>query len=343
MTVATAPVSGARLSLVTRSGVATILLVLLAVLIVSGFFVGSGDYSITDAWHALFGGGDATTVEVIRNNRVPRTLLAVIAGIALGVAGAAMQGLTRNPLADPGILGVNSGAYFAMVVGAVGLGIGSTVGFVLCAMMGAFLAATIVYFVGSRGVGGASPAKLVLTGVAVGSIFAGTGFGLTMIDPKAFDTIRSWQVGTLDGRNWTELSVVWPPIVLGVVAALILIPYLNGLALGDDRARALGVPVTSVRIGGFLAITLLCGAATAALGPVTFLGLMVPHVVRILFGPDNKWVIPMCLLVGPVVLVGADLVARVATPGELPVGMVTAFIGAPVLIALARRHGGADL
>lgn len=324
-------------------GVVTLgLLALLVLLTGLGFFVGSGDYTLGDTWSALWGSGDATMLEVIRNNRVPRTLLALVVGAALGTAGAIMQGLTRNPLADPGILGVNAGAYFAMVCGAVFFGISTTGGYVICAMAGAFLAATLVYFVGSRGVSGASPAKLVLTGVAVASVFSGVGFGLTMIDPKAFDIIRGWQVGTLDGRNWSHLLIVIIPIVVALVAALFLIPFLNGLALGDDRARALGVPVTAVRTVGFIVVTVLCGAATGALGPVTFIGLMVPHAVRMLFGPDNKWVIPVSILIGPAIMVGADIIGRIASSSELPVGMVTAFIGAPVLIYLVTRRGVSD-
>lgn len=325
-----------------RAAILFLLIATVVVLTFVGFFVGSGDYSVSDAWRALFGEGDPTTLEVIRNNRVPRTLLAVLVGIALGASGAIMQGLTRNPLADPGILGVNSGAYFAMVVAAVAFGISSISGYMVAAMVGAFAAATLVYVVGSRGISGASPEKLVLTGVAAGSIFSGIGFGLTMINPKSFDAIRSWQVGTLDGRDWSQVSVVWIPIVVGALVAMILIPYLNGLALGDDRARALGIPVGRVRLAGFVIVTVLCGSATAALGPITFVGLMVPHVVRVLFGPDNRWLLPTCLVVGPIVMVGSDLIARVATSSELPVGMVTAFLGAPVLIALVRRKGGAD-
>ncbi|MGV9710701.1 FecCD family ABC transporter permease [Gordonia sp. NPDC003424] len=331
---------GARLGPLSHAAIVLILVAVLVGLTFVGFFVGSGDYSIADAWHALFNVGDPTTLEVIRNNRVPRTLLAVLVGVALGSAGAIMQGLTRNPLADPGILGVNSGAYFAMVVAAVAFGVSSTGGYMAAAMVGAFAAATLVYYVGSRGISGTSPENLVLTGVAAGSIFSGIGFGLTMIDPKSFDTIRSWQVGTLDGRGWTEVSVVWIPILGAATLSMLLIPYVNGLALGDDRAQALGIPVRRVRLAGFVLLTVLCGAATAALGPITFVGLMVPHVVRILFGPDNRWLLPVCIVVGPIVMVGSDLVARVATAGELPVGMVTAFIGAPVLIALVRRQGG---
>lgn len=331
---------GARLGSLSHAAILLILIGVAVGLTFVGFFVGSGDYTIADAWHALFNTGDPTTLEVIRNNRVPRTLLALFVGIALGAAGTIMQGLTRNPLADPGILGVNAGAYFAMVVATVTFGITGTTGYMVAGVIGAFLAATLVYFVGSRGMSGTSPEKLVLTGVAAGSIFSGIGFGLTMIHPKSFDTIRSWQVGTLDGRGWPEVSAVWILILAAAVLSMILIPYLNGLALGDDRAQALGIPVRRVRLAGFVLLTVLCGTATAALGPITFVGLMVPHVVRILFGPDNRWLLPVSMVVGPIVMVGSDLVARVATASEPPVGMVTAFIGAPVLIALVRRKGG---
>ena len=323
-----------------RGAILVALVAVLVALTFLGFFVGSGDYSFADAWNALLNKGDATTLEVIRNNRVPRTILAVVVGIALGAAGAIMQGLTRNPLADPGILGVNSGAYFAMVVAAVAFGVTGVGGYLIAGMVGAFGASALVYFVGSRGMSGTSPEKLVLTGVAAASIFSGIGFGLTMIDPKSFDAIRSWQVGTLDGRGWTQLDMIWIPVGIAALLAMMLIPYLNGLALGDDRAQALGIPVRRVRLAGFVVVTVLCGASTAALGPITFVGLMVPHVVRLLFGPDNRWLLPTCVVVGPIVMVGSDLVARIATGSELPVGMLTAFIGAPVLIALVRKKGG---
>ncbi|WP_455131832.1 FecCD family ABC transporter permease [Microbacterium aurum] len=322
-----------------RTAVLVALLAVLLALLAGELFVGSGDYSIHDAWRALFNEGDPTTLGVIREQRIPRTLLAALVGAALGLAGVVMQGLTRNPLADPGILGVNAGAYFAMVLGAVAFG-ASGGEFTWWALAGAFAASVLVYFVGSRGVGGASPAKLVLTGVAVASMLSGLAFGLTMIHPKSFDAIRGLLIGTLDGRGWNELSATWPLVLLGVVGALALSAYLNALALGDDRASALGVPVTTVRAVGFVVITVLCGAATAAVGPITFVGLMVPHAVRMVVGPDHRWTIPLCLVVGPIVLVGADLVARVATASELPVGMVTAFLGAPVLIWLARREKG---
>lgn len=324
-----------------RGVVLLILAGLLAALLAGGLFVGSGDFSMNDAWRALFGDGHPTTLEVIREQRIPRTLLAALVGAALGVAGAVMQGLTRNPLADPGILGVNSGAYFAMVLGSLLVGAASS-DYLWWALGGAFVASVLVYFVGSRGVGGASPAKLVLTGVAIASMLSGLAFGLTMIHPRTFDAVRGLLIGTLDGRGRSELSATWLLVLLGLVGAVVLTGYLNGLALGDDRANALGVPVNAVRAVGFVVVTMLCGAATAAVGPITFVGLMVPHAVRMTVGPDHRWLIPLCLVVGPIVLVGSDLVARAATASELPVGMVTAFLGAPVLIWLASREQGSQ-
>lgn len=324
---------------VSRVGVLILLVAVLVGLLAGGLFVGSGDFTVGQAWGALFGEGDPTTLGVIREQRIPRTLLAAVVGAALGVAGAVMQGLTRNPLADPGILGVNAGAYFAMVLGSVWVG-ASSADYTWWALGGAFAASILVYFVGSRGVGGASPAKLVLTGVAIASALSGLAFALTMIHPKTFDTIRGLLIGTLDGRGWDQLSATWLLVLLGLLGALALTGYLNALALGDDRANALGVPVTAVRAGGFVVVTVLCGAATAAVGPITFVGLMVPHAVRMIVGPDHRWLVPLCLVVGPIVLVGSDLLARVATASELPVGMVTAFLGAPVLIWLARREKG---
>lgn len=276
--------------------------------------------------------------------RIERTALALAVGAALGLAGALMQGLTRNPLADPGILGVNAGAYFCMVLGVAVLGATSTASSVPFAMVGAFVASTAVYFVGSRGRGGASPAKLVLTGVAVSCVFTGVAFGMTMVDPKAFDAIRGWQVGSLQKDHGLDLlQTTTPYIVVGLVVALVLTGFLNAIALGDDRARALGVPVTTIRTAGFVSMTLLCGAGTAAIGPISFLGLMIPHAVRAVVGPDQRWIIPASMLAAPILFLGADIVGRIALETELPVGMITAFIGAPVLIQLVRARGAKDL
>lgn len=327
-----------------RTLVLGVMLVVLLVVSLCSLYVGSAGISFGDTWRALWSDDGSTDAQIVRSTRVPRMLLGVMVGAAMGVAGALMQALTRNPLADPGILGVNAGAYFAMVVGVTVVGASSISGNVGFAMVGAFVAATLVYFVGSRGRGGSSPAKLVLAGVAVSCVFTGVAFGMTMVDPKAFDAIRGWQVGSLQKDHgmdlfWTTL----PYIVVGLVLALLLTGFLNAIALGDDRARALGVPVTTVRTVGFVAMTLLCGAGTAAIGPISFLGLMVPHAVRIFVGPDQRWIIPASALAAPILFLVADMVGRVAVDTELPVGMVTAFIGAPVLIHLVRSRGVNDL
>lgn len=307
-------------------------------------FVGSGDITVAEAWRALWDHDGSTDAEIVRGTRVPRTLLGITVGAAMGVAGALMQALTRNPLADPGILGVNAGAYFCMVLGVTAVGSATTSGNVLFAMVGAFVASTLVYFVGSRGRGGAGPAKLVLTGVAVSCVFTGVAFGMTMVDPKAFDAIRGWQVGSLQKDHGLELlQTTTPYIVVGLLVALALTGFLNAISLGDDRARALGVPVTSVRTAGFIAMTLLCGAGTAAIGPISFLGLMIPHAVRAVVGPDQRWIVPASALAAPILFLGADIVGRVVLETELPVGMITAFIGAPVLIQLVRARGAKDL
>jgi len=313
-------------------------------IVLTSVFVGSGDIPAGEALRALWHNDGSTNAEIVRGTRVPRTALGVTVGAAMGVAGALMQALTRNPLADPGILGVNAGAYFFMVIGFAVLGATTSSGNVLFAMAGAGAAATLVYVVGSRGRGGAAAATLVLTGVAVTCVLTGVAFGITMVDPKTFDSIRGWQVGSLQKAHAADLLATTTPwIVVGLVVALALTGFLNAIALGDDRARGLGVPVTRVRTVGFVAMTLLCGAGTAAIGPITFLGLMIPHAVRAVVGPDQRWILPASALAAPILFLGADIVGRVALETELPVGMITAFIGAPVLIQLVRARGAREL
>lgn len=330
----TAITSGVRRSVALLTMSAVLIIVSLLSL-----FIGSGDIPVSEAWNALWHNDGSTNAQIVRTSRVPRTLLGIVCGAALGVAGAMMQALTRNPLADPGILGVNAGAYLTMVLGFWWFGAMATSSYVLWGMAGALLASALVYIVGASGRNGASAGKLVLTGVAVSCVFTGVAFGLTMIDPKAFDAIRGWQAGSLQKSNGEAVLIdILPYLAVGLVMTLILMIYFNAIALGDDRARSLGVPVTRIRATGFLALTLLCGAATAAIGPISFLGLMVPHAVRAVVGPDQRWIIPSCLLCAPILFLGADIIGRIAVPSELPVGMVTAFIGAPVLIWLARKR-----
>ncbi|MGD9695809.1 MAG: iron chelate uptake ABC transporter family permease subunit [Thermoleophilia bacterium] len=310
---------------------------LLVLLMVASVFVGSGGIGVGDTWNSLWHPSGSTTDVIVRDYRVPRTLLAVLAGIALGVAGAVIQALTRNPLADPGILGVNGGAYFMVVVGAAFFGATGIVTNVLWGLAGAMLAATVVYAIGSSGRSGGTPARMVLAGVALGSMLSGVSFGISLLLPSVFDKVRFWQVGSVQGREIDSVIGVLPFIVVGLLLALALARPLNALALGDDLARSLGTRIGTTRMLSFIAITLLCGACTAAVGPILFVGLMVPHAARAFMGADQRWLLPTCLLVGPLLFLVSDMIGRVAVSSELPVGMVTSFLGAPLLIWLVRR------
>jgi iron complex transport system permease protein len=281
---------------------------------------------------------------IVRELRVPRTLVGLAVGIGLGLAGALMQALTRNPLADPGLLGIEAGAAAAVVVAIGALGLTEPRTYVWFAFAGAALASIVVYVLGSRGRAGATPVRLALAGMAVTAALTAFTSGVTLLDPLAFDEFRFWDVGSLVGRDLGILAEVGPFLLAGAVLAVALARPLNALALGDDSGRALGAHVARTRALGALAITLLCGGATAVAGPIGFVGLTVPHVARALVGPDQRWVLAYSLLLAPILLLGADVLGRVLVrPGELEVGIVTALIGAPVFIALVRRTRIAQL
>jgi iron complex transport system permease protein len=210
---------------------------------------------------------------------------------------------------------------------------------VVVALAGALIAALVVHVVGSRGPAGGTPTKLVLTGVAVNAVLTGIAFAVTLVEPDVFDKVRFWSAGSLQGRQFTTLWAVLPFIAVGTVIALFMPKALNALSLGDDLAVALGSRPASTRAAGIIAVTLLCGAATAAAGPIAFVGLMVPHAIRSIVGPDQRWVMPLSLIAAPILMLTADILGRVVVSSELPVGVVTAFLGAPVLIALTRRKG----
>jgi iron complex transport system permease protein len=289
-------------------------------------------------WRVLWNDDGSAEAILIHQHRVPRTLLGLLAGASLGLAGALMQGLTRNPLADPGLLGVNAGAAF-MVALAIPLGISTLSGYVWFALVGAAVAAVIVYGIGSAGRSNATPERLVLAGAAITATLVAATSAILLAVPFAFAQFRFWVVGSLAGRPMETVVQVAPFLLTGIAMALLLSHPLNALALGEDNARALGARVGLIRVGGAVAVTLLCGAATAAIGPIGFIGLTVPIAVRALFGPDQRWVLFYSMLLAPVLLLSADVLGRViARPGELEVGIVTAFVGAPVFIALCRRR-----
>ncbi|MFJ9523855.1 iron chelate uptake ABC transporter family permease subunit [Streptomyces sp. SID5594] len=313
-------------------------LLLLALAVAGGLAVGAQPVPPAEVLAALFD-PDAPHASLVREVRVPRTLLAVAAGAALGLAGAVMQGMTRNPLADPGILGVNTGAACAVVAATVLLGTRSLQAVVWWALLGAAVAVVVVYLLGGRGAGRGTPEGLVLAGVAVTAVLGAVVSGLGVLDADAYGTLRIWSVGTLSGR---ELPVLWEVLsflLAGSVLALTVAPALNAFALGDEAGRALGVAPGRVRLLGTLATVLLSGAATAAIGPVGFIGLVAPHVARLLTGPDHRRLMPYAVLIGAGLLLVADIVGRViARPAEIQVGIVTAFVGAPVLIWLIGRN-----
>ncbi len=275
---------------------------------------------------------------VVRELRLPRTIVGLLVGVALGVSGAVMQAVTRNPLADPGILGVNAGASFTVVVGIFAFGIGSTLGLVWFAFAGAALASVIVYLLGSVGRGGATPVRLALSGAALSSLLFAFTRAITLLDEATLDQYRFWAVGSLSGRDGDVVrSIVWF-VAFGVLLAAGLTRPLNAIGLGDDAATGLGVRVGVVRALSGLTIVLLCGAAVAACGPIAFVGLVVPHAVRALVGPDQRWLFAGCALTGPLLLIGCDTIGRVvARPGEVQVGIMTAAVGGPAFVVLVRR------
>ncbi len=274
--------------------------------------------------------------------RFERTLLGVAVGAALGLAGALMQGLTRNPLADPGILGVNAGATFAMVVGMTAFGLDAMGQFLPLAFVGAAVAAALVHAIASIGRDGATPMKLAITGAALSAGLASWTTGLLLADRKTMESFRFWQVGTIGGRGLDVLVVGVPFLVVGALLALAGARLLNTLALGEELARGLGRRTTRDRLVIALAIVLLAGTATALAGPIAFVGLVVPHVVRALVGPDHTRVLPFSMLAGAALVVVADTVGRIVLPpSEVQVGVMTAAVGVPVFIALIRRTGRA--
>ncbi|WP_416985404.1 FecCD family ABC transporter permease [Streptomyces sp. T028] len=317
--------------------------VLVAVLVAAGVVslaVGARALSPAEVWHGLFAGPDAdrrlTEIRlIVQTVRVPRTVLAIVAGVALGVGGALIQGYTRNPIADTGLLGVNSGASFAVVTAIAVFGFSNPFQYVWFAFLGAAVAGVVVFGLASIGRGAGNPLTLALAGQGVTVFLAAMTTAVALSDQKSLNALRFWNAGSVAGVGF---DVIWPVtafIVVGLVLALTTLPTVNLLNLGEDVARALGVNIALSRTIGIAAITLLAGAATAACGPIAFLGLMVAHVARYLTGPDYRWLVPYAGLLGAVVLLVCDIVGRlVVRPGELDAGVLVALLGAPFFAGL---------
>lgn len=314
-------------------------IVVLALVICISLATGARTIPISDVASSLFTSNVTIDSETIWSLRLPRTLLGLMAGIAFALSGALMQALTRNPLADPGILGINAGAAFAMVAAIGLLGISHPLSLIWFAFAGTGLAAIAVYAAAMGGRAGATPLRLTLAGVAIGSVLRGLTSTLIFLDPDTFDHMLNWEVGTLAISGYDNLAYTAPFVVIGVLFAAISAPALNVVALGDDQARSLGAGIGRSRMMVVMAVMLLTGAATAAAGPLGFLGLMVPYVARWIGGTDQRWIFAYTLVVAPIVLLSADILGRLSMrPAEIQVGIVTAFIGAPVLIWLVRAR-----
>ena len=280
-------------------------------------------------------GSEASTI--VHSLRVPRTLLAIAVGAAVGIAGALMQGHTRNPLAEPGLLGVSSGAAFAVVVGIFVFGVTDLGGYAWFSLLGAGLAAVAVFAIGSTR-GGPNPVSLLLAGMAVSALLVSLTQAIVLRDQDTLDEYRFWAVGSLAGRPLDVLWQVLPFLLVGLLLAGVSAPGLNLLQLGDDVAASLGMHPVRHKAIGFAAVMLLAGAATAACGPIVFLGLVVPHVARFFAGVDYRWIVPYAGLIGALLMLAADVVGRVvARPAELQVGIVLAVVGGPVFVWLVRR------
>ena len=321
-------------------GAAVVVLVLMAG---ASLAVGARDVPLGTVWQALAAFDPSNGDHAVVRARIPRTVLGLLAGGALGLAGAAMQGVARNPLADPGIIGVNAGAALAVVTGIYVFGVTGFSGYIWFAFLGAATAAVVVYLIASLGRDGATPVKLALAGAALSAGLSSLMNVILVSSQDTLDRFRFWQVGGIAGRDW---SVLLPGLPFLAAGALIVLGgrILNSLALGDDTARGLGQRVGPARAVTALGIVLLCGTATALAGPIGFVGLVVPHAVRFLTGPDYRWILPFSLLAAPALLLGADIIGRVVLlPGEVPAGIMTALIGAPVFVWLIRRGKEAGL
>lgn len=311
---------------------------LLAALMVVSVAYGSRPVAWSDVWAAL-GGADGTMEEAAVTKRIPRTLLAVVVGAALALSGAVMQGVTRNPLADPGILGVNMGASLAVVTAVAFFGLTSPTGYIWVAMAGAGASAVFVYAVGSLGRGGPTPLKVTLAGAATSAAFASLVSAVILPRNDIAGTFRLWQIGGVGGGSYERIAQVLPFLAAGFAVCLLSARALNSLALGDELAAGLGERVAFIRATAAFGAVVLCGASTAVAGPIAFVGLVVPHACRLLAGVDHRWLLPFSALGGAALLTAADVVGRVvARPQDIEVGIVTALIGGPFFIHIVRRQ-----
>ncbi|MEU1473536.1 iron ABC transporter permease [Streptomyces sp. NPDC005761] len=330
------PAAAPRRSRRALATAAAVVALLIAVLL--SLAVGARSIPPTEVFDALLHGGHSDAAEVIRNMRVPRTLIGLMVGASLALAGTVLQGITRNPIADPGILGISQGASVGVVLAIAYAGIHTLTGYVWFAFAGAAIASVAVYAIASSGRGGATPVKLALGGAAINALLVSVTMAVLTTKASALDEFRFWQVGSIAGREAQVAQQIWPFLLLGTVLVLCVARGLDALALGEDMAKGLGQKIATVRIVGGIGATVLTGAGVAAAGPIAFIGLAVPHIARAIVGSDHRWVLPMAALIGPVMLLVSDVIGRILfPPSEVPAGVMTALIGVPFLVTLVRR------
>lgn len=299
---------------------------------------GSKNVGFSEAINALLNSTDLSFSALVVRERIPRTIFGIMAGASLGISGALMQSITRNPIADPSILGVNTGASLFVVIGIAYFNISSANQYIWLALAGAGITAVIVYFIGSIGNGGTTPIKLALAGAATSAVLTSLVSAIILPRSDAMDKFRFWQVGSIGGATWDSIRLILPFVIFGLIISVAATPALNVLALGDDVATGLGVNIGVIRVICAVAGVILSGATTAIAGPIAFIGLMIPHTIRLIFGSNLNGIVPLSAIGGAALLIISDVIGRViGSPGEVQVGIITAFIGAPILIMIARK------
>lgn len=319
-------------------GIYLVSFIFLALCVLASLAWGSKSIEFSKVVNSLLDSNDTSFAALVVRERIPRTIFSIMAGASLGISGALMQSITRNPMADPSILGVNTGASLFVVIGIAFFNINSANQYIWFALAGAGITSVLVYIIASIGNGGMTPIKLALSGAATSAVLSSLVSAIMLPRSEVMDAYRFWQVGSVSGATWESIALILPFIIIGLIISIAATPALNVLALGDEVATGLGVNTGVIRLVCAVAGVMLTGATTAIAGPIGFIGLMIPHSIRLVFGSNLKGIVPLSAIGGAALLILSDVLGRViGSPGEVQVGIITAFLGAPILIIVARK------
>jgi len=319
-------------------GIYLVSFIFLALCVLASLAWGSKSIEFSKVVNSLLDSNDTSFAALVVRERIPRTVFSIMAGASLGISGALMQSITRNPIADPSILGVNTGASLFVVIGIAFFNINSANQYIWFALAGAGITSVLVYIIASIGNGGMTPIKLALSGAATSAVLSSLVSAIMLPRSEVMDAYRFWQVGSVSGATWESIALILPFIIIGLIISIAATPALNILALGDEVATGLGVNTGVIRLVCAVAGVMLTGATTAIAGPIGFIGLMIPHSIRLVFGSNLKGIVPLSAIGGAALLILSDVLGRViGSPGEVQVGIITAFLGAPILIIVARK------